>query len=234
MGIQPDTVARPSRLLDQALAGATNDEALELAYTLLDDLADRAEKAADIAIDSGDRDAENEALTFCAEVDEMLPNLVWSNERLTAAGTKARHAKQDVEVAIRNRRALGRGASKVEQFSRCRNARVIDARAAQRRREQAESDQLLERAQITLERVAGAVESLDGSDFKALDVTLALMPELRDTSIAGRQSVINRVSQQMQRLVKDGRLVKRDLREGARTHTYTRPERTLATAEMSA
>lgn len=204
-------MSTPLEQLEQLLPAVTNDQALELAYAMLADLADRAERAADIAIDSDDRDAENEALVFADEVEDILPSSLFSSSpRLREAWHKARDAAKDVRTAIANsRQANGRGRSSVESFSARRNARVRSASEVQWRREQAQTEALVERANITAERVAAAIATLgpDGT-FKALDVTLALMPDLRDTKIVGRQSVIARVSQEIQKLVKSGALVK--------------------------
>lgn len=42
---------------------------LELAYRVLENLAERSESAADFAIESDNRDVENEALVFVNEVE---------------------------------------------------------------------------------------------------------------------------------------------------------------------
>src|SRR5437870_4484424 len=86
MATSTDTVGalaeHPTTLLDRALTSATNDQALELAYQVLGNLAERAENAADIAIDSDDRDVENEALVFVTELKKLIP---WNGPSPTEA-----------------------------------------------------------------------------------------------------------------------------------------------------
>jgi hypothetical protein len=149
----------PSTLLDRALAAATNDEAIELYAKLMAELADRV----DIAIDSDDRDAENEAHAFANEVDGMFPFMASTKAAVGQASLAVDDAKRDIEVAIRNRRAseTGRGWSKVESFSRRRNARVQSAWEVQRRREEKAAAKTLERADVTVERVLEAIGRLD-------------------------------------------------------------------------
>jgi hypothetical protein len=217
-------VGAPLDLSERALRGATNDEAIEMAYRLLENLSTRAENAADVGIDADDRDVENEALVFATEVTGMIQH--WGPERLKRAWHRAHDAKDDLETAMQNRRArLDGNWSRVEEFSHRRKARISSAFAVELARERRERDALLERADITPERVLEAMRNaLAGcSEVRAKDVTMALMPELADTSVVGRQTVVNRVSQVMRRLVAEGAVVQHRPNgndDGRRTCTY--------------
>lgn len=223
---RPRTAESPMQLFKRAMRGASNDEALELGCLLFENLAERAENAADIAIDSDDRDVENEALVFIQEAENYVH--VWSRGgRREAAWHKLNDAEKDVEKAMRNRRSRLDGKwSRVEEFSHRRAARIRSAYAVEAARERRKCDELLERADISPERVlAGLQKALEmsGPKVKAKDVTIALMPELADTSIVGRQTVINRVSQIMRRLVGEGAIVQHrpdENGDGRRTCTY--------------
>lgn len=203
-------VESPMQLFERAMRGASNDEALELGIRLVESLAERAENAADIAIDSDDRDVENEALIFIQEAENYVH--VWARDaRRGSAWHKLNDAQHDLQKAVRNRRARLDGKwSRVEEFSHRRNARICSAYAVEAARETRQRDELLERANITPERVLAAMQKAleaSGPEVKAKDVTVALMPELADTSVVGRQTVVNRVSQIMRRLVGEGALV---------------------------
>jgi ribonuclease D len=111
-------------------------------------------------------------------------------------------ARRDIEIAIRNRRAseTGSGWSKVESFSRRRNARVRSAWEVARRREEKAAAKTIERANVTTERVLEAIGRLDPGQFQARDVAIALMSELADTDYPGRQKVIAHVGMVMRKL----------------------------------
>lgn len=200
----------PITLFQRALRGATNDEALEIGILLVENLAERAENAADMAIDSDQRDVENEALVFIQEAENYVH--VWARGgRRGKAWHKLDDAQKDLQKAIRNRRSRLDGQwSSLEQFSQRRSARVQSAYAVEAARETRQRDELIERADLTPERVLAAMQravETCGHEVKAKDVTIALLPELADTSIVGRQTVVNRVSQIMRRLVGEGTLV---------------------------
>jgi hypothetical protein len=81
------------------------------------------------------------------------------------------------------------------------------------------------RASITRSRVLEALDRVDLAEFIPIDVALALLPELADTTIHGRQAVINRVGDQLRRLAEDGELARRkahDSRLGRATYRYSR------------
>ena len=196
----------PAELFTRAIEGATNDELLELTYRMLETLADRAENAADIAIDSDDRDIENEALTFAKEADALMP---WNprNGRYESARYKIGDAEKDIETAARNRRARLDGTrSRVEQFSRRRTARLHSAWEVEGRHKAKQREQLVQRADVTAERVMEAIAAATGRQVRAKDIAIALMPRLADTSVGGRQAVINRVSRVLRDLAKAGQL----------------------------
>lgn len=217
-------VERPSTLLDRALAGASNDEAVELAFELFEALADRVERAVDIAIDCDDRDAENEALAFASEVDGLFPFLGGKGNRMKRASYVVDDAKRDIERAIRNRRSeTGRGPSRIERFSDRRNARVQSAWEASRRREEKAAAKTVQRADVSRERVLEAISRLDPGQFQARDVAIALLPELADTGIVGRQAVINAVATVIRHLATKGTLEQHrpDGSKGRMTCRYT-------------
>lgn len=202
------TRGEPLELFDRALKGATNDEALEMAYLMLEGLAERAQNAADIGIDADDRDVENEALVFAAAVDDLV-NSFAKAKRLKEVGAKVWDAKHDLEKAAANRRAqLGDRWSAVESFSHRRNTRVRTAQAVAWEREKRQSDELVERADITTARVVEALRKVAGEtgEARAVDVALVMLPALADSKLAGRQKVINRVSQVLRRLAVAGEL----------------------------
>jgi len=230
------TEQAPLELLERAIPGATNDAMLELAYRVLDNLAERSEAAADVAIDADDRDVENEALAFVSEVDKMFA-LLWASSppRLRNAAAQVDDAKRDIEAAIRNRRArLDGRPTALSQFSSRRLRRAHTAWEVERRRETRQSDQLLERANVTPDRVLDALtralEGADTSDVRPMEVAIALLPELADASLPGRQRVVNRVGQIMRGLVAEGRIVqiRPDDYDGGRRH----PHRYTTTTEV--
>lgn len=195
----------PVKLFQAAIPGATNDEALELTYRLLENLAQRCENAADIAIDSDNRDVENEALVFIKEVDSLMPNLS-APERLKEPWHVVYDADRDLATAIRNRRqALTGGRTVLESFSRRRNRRVATAWEVQRRREGAKREQLLKRANVTSDRVFEALQTvaMEGP-VQAMHVAIAMLPELTDPAVIGRQTVIASVAKQLRDLAKGG------------------------------
>lgn len=93
----------PSDLFARATHGATNDEALELAYRLFENLGYRAENVSKIARASHDRDAINEAWVFVSLVDKVVPHAFWSiDRRASAVWDRVRDAKKRVEQAQRS------------------------------------------------------------------------------------------------------------------------------------
>jgi hypothetical protein len=200
----------PLVLLDSAIPGATNDAMLELAYRVLENLADRAESAADFAIDSDNRDVENEALVFITEVNQLVPGLFGAPRLREEASYKVADAKADLGKAIRNRRARLEGKqTALEQFSHRRQRRVRSAWEVESRREAARAAQTVKLANVTQTRVLKALASAsENGDARVADVMAALDPRLADTSIAGRQQVVAQVGKILRRLAAEGRVAK--------------------------
>jgi hypothetical protein len=59
--------------MSEVAVAARNDEILEVTMFLFELLAERAENALELAVDSGDRDALNEVCVFATRADEMTP-----------------------------------------------------------------------------------------------------------------------------------------------------------------
>jgi hypothetical protein len=161
-------------------------------------------------MDSDDRDVENEALVFVTEALKLIPSLTTWAGRPRNAWHVVDDAKDDIETAMRNRRAaLDSKWTPVEQFSHRRVARLRSAREVEELRQRSEVLQLIDRANITHERVLDAIRkaSAGSGEVRALDVAVTLLPELEDTQKKGRQVVINRVATVMRKLARSGRLV---------------------------
>lgn len=197
----------PLKLLQSAIPAATNDEAVELAYRVLENLAERCEIAADMAIDSDNRDVENEALVFIKEVDSLAP-AYYKNDRLKESTYVVDDAEQDLETAIRNRRRrLSGDRSALESFSRRRQRRVSSAWEVERRREAVAGDRTLAKANITGERVLQALTKVAAeAPVQAMHVAIAMLPELSDPSVVGRQRVITDVARHLRELAKAGKV----------------------------
>lgn len=94
----------PFPLFERAMAGATNDEAIELCYLLFEELARRAENAVDIARQVDDRDVANETFVFVERVDDLIPYLGASGRVRHAAG-RVLDLKPEVERLVSNARS---------------------------------------------------------------------------------------------------------------------------------
>ncbi len=204
---------------------------LELAYQVLENLGERAESAADFGIDSDNRDVENEAMVFIKEAVK-IPNSLSCPDRVRNVWFRIHDAEEDLGKAIRNRRERLEGGTALEQFSHRRSRRVQSAWEVERRREKAQSEKTLERANVTSERVLDALQralqTAASADVRPVDVAIALMSELADPSIAGRQRVVTRVGQVMRGLADEGRVqrIRPDDYDGGRRkpHRYAMPE----------
>jgi hypothetical protein len=199
----------PLELLKRSIPGATNDAILELAYQVLENLAERAESAADFAIESDLRDVENEALVFAKEVKSLIGS--FNHGRLREAEFKVHDAEKDLQKAIRNRRtALEGKRTALEQFSDRRTRRAHSAWEVELRREKMRAAKTLDRANITPERVMEALiraQSVRPGDVRPIEVAVALMSELADTAVDGRQLVVAHVGKILRELVAEGRVV---------------------------
>ncbi len=220
----------PLELLDRAIPGATNDAMLELCYRVLENLAERAESAADFAIDSDNRDAENEALVFVSEVDKLIH---WSYHGRLKCGWVVSDAKKDLEVAARNRRErLNGSTTALEAFSARRRQKQWNADNLERIREEMRARATRKRAKVTQERVlealAKAVVQSRVGDVRVADVIVALDKRLADTSIPGRQMVVADVTKMLRDLADEGRVqrIRPDDYDGGRRkpHRYAMPE----------
>lgn len=201
----PRRTESPVKLFQSAIADASNDEAVELVYRLLENLSERCQNAADIAIDSNNRDVENEALVFIRGVDSILP-MYYSNKRLQEPHHVVDAATEDLEKAMRNRcrRLLG-DRTALESFSHRRQHRISSAWEVEARRESLQRERLIERADVTRERVLEALKDVaTEGPVQAMQVAIAILPELADPSIVGRQAVISRVGQHLRGLAKSG------------------------------
>jgi hypothetical protein len=223
--------ALPLDLLDRAIPGATNDEMLELAYRVIENLAERSERAVDLAIESDDRDVENEALAFACEVDR-IPNS-FSQGRIRAVHDTTFWAKQDIQVAIQNRRARLEGRhDAIQRYSYRRSQRATQRARVDLVRVSTQGRKTRKRANVTRERVlaalATAVDVSSSDNVRVADVIVALDKRLADGTVPGRQQVVADVSKVLRELASEGRVqrIRPDNYDGGRRkpHRYALPE----------
>ena len=222
----------PLELLDRAIPGATNDAMLELAIRVQENLGERAETAADVAIDSDDRDAENEALVFIKEVDEIVGAFHAHGTRLDRVDARARDAEHDLKAEIRNRRARAEGRfTALESFSYRRVQRAAMRKRFEVTREEVQGQLTRKRAKVTPDRVLRALEKAvasRGGAVRVADVIVALDTRLVDTSVPGRQLVVSDVSRVLRELAAEDRVtrIRPDDYDGGRRkpHRYAMPE----------
>jgi len=222
----------PLELLDRAIPGATNDAMLELAIRVQENLGERAETAADVAIDSDDRDAENEALVFIKEVDEIVGAFHAHGTRLDRVDARARDAEHDLKAEIRNRRARAEGRfTALESFSYRRVQRATMRKRFEVTRDEVQGQLTRKRAKVTPDRVLRALEKAvasRGGAVRVADVIVALDTRLVDTSVPGRQLVVSDVSRVLRELAAEDRVtrIRPDDYDGGRRkpHRYAMPE----------
>lgn len=221
--------ALPLEILDRAIESATNDEMLELCYRVLENLGDRAEAAADFAIDSDERDVENEAMVFIAEV-EKIPQLLTTSQRVEDVWHRAYDAKKDLGKAIRNRRArLDGRLTALEQYSHRRRNRASSHRAEEILLGWARAEKNLKLARITEERVVEALATASAKgEVRVIEVVVALDGRFADTSRDGRQDAVAQVGKILRRLASEGRVTQirpENYDHGRRhPHRYAMPE----------
>jgi hypothetical protein len=195
---------------DEVIGGATNDELIELEYRLIEELTDRAGTVTRIALESGDRDIENEAATYVGVVDEMFPFMA-SNKRIHASSRYVDKCKEELRDAIEAR------SSGEETTSGAFRAWKVGKSPAAKRHEEAEQarkdreeEALLERVDLSrgavLEAFRAAVS--ETGMVQARDVALALCPDATDPDTPGRQKIIARVGAEIRRLAAEGLVVK--------------------------
>lgn len=148
--------SHPVDAMREIARGARNDEIIELAFFVFEELADRAEGAADLAIDSGDREALNEAFVLASRAHSVTPNYGFAKGRVEDPGRRIFQTQRLLEDAVQEARSATVG----PKPARSRRERRIAEWEAQR----AEETAALERVgDITAERVhavlrdAGAV-----------------------------------------------------------------------------
>lgn len=82
----------------EAFLAAQNDEIITVALELHDELVDRCENAADLAIESGDRDALNEAAVLADRVHAVIPT--WPSARNNARSERTTQRLSRVRTQI--------------------------------------------------------------------------------------------------------------------------------------
>jgi hypothetical protein len=93
-----------------AVTAARNDEILEIAMFLHDEMVDRCENAVEIAIEADDRDAMNEAAVLVARVDDVIPGWIGNkNRRSSETHHRWYRAQEEILEAINDSRAGSRG-----------------------------------------------------------------------------------------------------------------------------
>lgn len=86
-------------LMQEIVKGARNDEILEVGMFLFELLGERAESSLDLAIESNDRDALNEAFVFASRAHALVPSLTRA-KRVDDAWWCLRRAKDRAAEAV--------------------------------------------------------------------------------------------------------------------------------------
>jgi hypothetical protein len=217
---------------EAAVAGATNDECVEMTLRLFKEVGHRCHRLAEMVLEVDDRDAVNEAFAFVSVARDLVPLMKFSEPRIEKPSSRIYDAKTKLEKAIKRR---GRTTSvPFEEMTADERADHWRREEQERERERAQGDKLLAKVDISTDAVLAAVRellSIRPSPLKASDVALHICPDAEATDTPGRQRLINRVGMVLKELAVSGqleRLMPADSREGRATCRFKFPEERAA------
>jgi hypothetical protein len=193
---------------DELVETSTNDEVIEFALRLFEELGSRSENSATAVWHSDrDRDTVNETSTFVHAADELFP-FMSTNDRVRTADRQVDKAKGWMDTIVRER-----GTEKPDET---RPAVVTHGAAYWRSRdkelaaEKKAAAKLVASVDFSKDAVLAAFQAAaaGGAHIQAKDVALILCPDAESSDTPGRQQVINRVGAVIRKLAIDGAVVK--------------------------
>lgn len=193
---------------EAAVAGATNDECVEMTLRLFKEVGHRCDRLAGMVLEVDDRDAVNEAFAFVSAADDVVPSLKWSEPRIDKPARRIQQAKTRLDKAIKRRGRIGPIPWEEKTPEERHQEAVLTVQ--ERDRKWAEGDKLLAKVDFSRPAVLNALQAAiaDSPDglTRARDVALKLLPKATDPKTPGRQRLIARVGKVMRELAADGQL----------------------------
>ena len=208
---------------EAAVAGATNDECVEMTLRLFKEVGHRCDRLAEMVLEVDDRDAVNEAFTFVSAAEDIVPSLRWSEPRIDKPHRRIYDAKTRLDKAIKRR---GRtGPIPWDEKTPEDRRQQLEAAERAREREQAAGNRLLAKTDLSPARVLMVLRGSGSPDalMRARDVAVLLVPKAKDTQLVGRQRLINRVGMVLKQLAEAGeleRLMPDDPKDGRATSRF--------------
>ena len=205
------TVASKATLnrFDELVEASTNDEVLEFAQRIFDELGGRSENSAQaVWFSDRDRDTVNETFTFVHAAEDIVPTFS-KNTRIRAARDQVAKACRWMDKVVEERgteepdetrpAVVSHGAA---YWRRQRKLRATEKRAAAK---------LVDSIDFSKDAVLAAFQAAaaaTGGVLQAKDVALMLCPAAEPSDTPGRQQVINKVGAVIRKLAVDGAVIK--------------------------